>query len=86
MDLASEILIIVLAICLVGSTYRLLKGPSLGDRLLALDLMIIIVISIFCVIFISSNFDFLIELAMIVGLAGFVSTIAFCRAMMGKIR
>lgn len=79
-----EALIIVLALCLLGCSFRLFVGPSLADRLLALDLMVIIAIGIFCLLFLRNNEAFFMELAMVTALAGFVSTLAFCRAIVGK--
>lgn len=81
-----DILLIVLALSLAGVSYRLFRGPSLGDRLLALDLIVIIAIAAFCIFYINSGCGFYIELAMLVALAGFVSTLAFCRAIMGGLK
>lgn len=79
-----EILIGFLGLCFLPCTYRLIRGPSLGDRLLATDLMLILVMALFCVQFVREGQSFYLELIMIVALAAFVATLAFCRAMLRR--
>lgn len=79
-----QISIYLLMIGFFPCAYRLIRGPSIGDRLLALDLMLILVMGIFTLLFIKEGHIFFLELGMIVSLAAFVSTIAFCRAVLRR--
>ncbi len=56
---------------------RFLKGPNVVDRVVALDLVItsgVALIGIFCILYNNENF---LDVAMILALIAFLSTIAF---------
>jgi multicomponent Na+:H+ antiporter subunit F len=67
----------ILALAVILVFVRLLKGPSIVDRVIALDLLITIGISIITVYSIVSNQSTFLDIAMILALIAFLSTIAF---------
>jgi multisubunit Na+/H+ antiporter MnhF subunit len=79
-----EVSIYLLGVGFFPCAYRLIRGPSIGDRLLALDLMLILVMGVFTLLFIQEGHLFFLELGMIVALTAFVSTLAFCRAVLRR--
>lgn len=83
-ELILQILLYILALGFFPCAYRLIRGPSIGDRLLALDLMLLLTMAIFTLLFFQVGFLFFLELAMIVALTAFVSTLAFCRALLRR--
>jgi multicomponent Na+:H+ antiporter subunit F len=56
---------------------RFLKGPSIADRVIALDLLITIGIGIIAVYSIISNQPTFLDIAMILALIAFLGTVAF---------
>lgn len=70
-------LLIVLA--LLAATWRLLTGPSLADRVVALD-MIAMLLVVFLVVFaIASGVRAYVYAAIALALIGFLATVAFAR-------
>jgi multicomponent Na+:H+ antiporter subunit F len=67
----------VLALAVILVFIRFLKGPSIVDKVIALDLLITIGISIITVYSIVSNQSTFLDIAMILALIAFLSTIAF---------
>ncbi|MDP2188048.1 MAG: cation:proton antiporter [Sphingobacteriaceae bacterium] len=57
--------------------YRFLRGPSLSDRVVALDLLITIGIGIIAVYAILTNQSSFLDIAMILALIAFLGTVAF---------
>ncbi|UZK70812.1 K+/H+ antiporter subunit F [Sphingomonas sp. S1-29] len=70
------------ALSLLFNGYRLLKGPALGDRIVALDTMVINVIAVIVLIgmmgMMGSTATYF-EAALLLAMVGFVSTIAYCK-------
>ncbi|WP_033923271.1 K+/H+ antiporter subunit F [Sphingomonas sp. 37zxx] len=64
---------------LLFNGYRLLKGPALGDRIVALDTMVINVIAVIVLIGMMTGADTYFEAALLLAMVGFVSTIAYCK-------
>lgn len=56
---------------------RFLMGPTIADRVIALDLLITIGIAIIAVYSIISNQPTFLDMAMILALIAFLSTVAF---------
>ncbi len=68
-----------LSISLVGGVIRLLKGPSLPDRVVALDLIAYIVIAFIAAYSIATGTADFIDAAIVVALIAFLGTTAFAR-------
>lgn len=68
-----------LSISLVGGMIRLLKGPSLPDRVVALDLIAYIVIAFIATYSIFTGTSDFIDAAIVVALIAFLGTTAFAR-------
>ncbi|SFS50245.1 multisubunit potassium/proton antiporter, PhaF subunit [Sulfitobacter marinus] len=58
---------------------RLVKGPSTGDRILALDTMVINAIALIILLGMRLGTQVYFESAMIIAMLGFVSTVAIAR-------
>jgi multicomponent Na+:H+ antiporter subunit F len=67
----------VLMISVLLVFVRFLKGPSIADRVIALDLLITIGIGIIAVYSIISNQPTFLDIAMILALIAFLGTVAF---------
>lgn len=79
MNIALMIAFVALAVGQVLAMVRLVKGPSTGDRILALDTMVINAIGLIVLVGISQGSDIFFEVSMIIAMLGFVSTVAIAR-------
>ena len=59
--------------------WRIIKGPEVSDRILALDTMVINVIALLILLGMALGIEIFFEVAMLFALVGFVSTVAYCR-------
>ena len=69
-------------LALLLNLYRLLRGPTLPDRALALDTMHINTIGLIVLYGIASDSKLYFEAAMLIALIGFVSTVAVAKYML----
>ncbi|WP_088102560.1 Na(+)/H(+) antiporter subunit F1 [Halalkalibacter urbisdiaboli] len=69
----------ILAISLLGSIYRIIKGPSPSDRIVALDTVGINMIAIVAVSSILLRTSAFLEVILLVGVLAFIGTVAFAK-------
>lgn len=70
---------IMLGVALVLCVWRLWRGPSLPDRILALDTLYINAVALIVIYGIYADTTLYFEAALVIALLGFVSTAAFCK-------
>lgn len=78
-SLAVVIVYVLLSISLLVSLVRVIIGPSLPDRVVALDLISFVVISLIATYTISSGHPVYLDVAIVLALVAFLGTIAFAR-------
>ncbi|UCZ57860.1 K+/H+ antiporter subunit F [Desulfurispirillum indicum] len=76
LSIAIPIAFVMMCIAQLLNLYRLLKGPSLPDRILALDTMYINAIALFILLGIFFDTTTYFEAALIIAVMGFISTVA----------
>lgn len=69
----------VLAMSVIIALYRLIKGPSLHDRILALDSISYTIVGMVGVFSILMDTEVYLDIILLIGILAFLSTIAFCR-------
>ncbi len=79
LDIALIIALISLAIGQILSMVRLVLGPTSGDRILALDTMVINSLGLVVVIGIQQGVQIYFEVSLLIAMLGFVSTVALAR-------
>ena len=82
LDLMNVILtlgFVVLSVSQVMAMIRLVIGPHAGDRILALDTMVLNAIGLIVLLGISQGTRVYFEVTLIVAMLGFVSTVALTR-------
>lgn len=79
MDIALTIAFVVVAVAQVLSMVRLVIGPSTGDRILALDTMVVNAIGLIVLLGIIQGSRIYFEVTLIIAMLGFVSTVAYAR-------
>ena len=79
MEIALAITFLTLALAQVFSMVRLVLGPTSGDRILALDTMVINSLGLVIVLGIQQGAQIYFEVALLIAMLGFVSTVALAR-------
>lgn len=69
----------ILCLSFLVTVYRIIKGPTLPDRILGLDMLVIIAIGFIAVIGIKTGYVLYVDVAIALGLVGFLATVAFAR-------
>jgi multicomponent Na+:H+ antiporter subunit F len=76
--------LIVLALAMVGFGYRLLVGPSLSDRVLAIEGLLVVGASAICVNAMRTGSGVYLVVVVVLTLVGFVSTAVVARFIEGR--
>ena len=79
MELAIVISFVVLAVGQILSMVRLVMGPTPGDRILALDTMVINALGLVVMVGIYQGVQVYFEVTLLIAMLGFVSTVALAR-------
>lgn len=69
----------VLSISFLLVVWRVVKGPTLPDRILGLDMLVAVAIGFIAVLGVRSGFTLYVDVAIALGLVGFLATVAFAR-------
>lgn len=83
-EIATDVAFAVLALGMALSIVRLVRGPSLADRILALDVLTTLAIGVIGAFAMRSGQSLYIDLAVVLALVGFVATVAFARYLMSR--
>lgn len=78
-EISARIALVILTAALLLTIVRIVIGPTLPDRILALDTLTATAIGFIAVIGIRSGFPLYVDIALALGLVGFLSTVAFAR-------
>ncbi len=74
-----NILLGIAALALVPAVARLAKGPTLADRVVALDVIAAAAVSMLSLLAVVHHLPVFIDLAVVLALVSFVGTVAFAR-------
>ena len=69
----------ILSLAVLGCLYRLLQGPSVSDRIAALDTIGILLLSMIAVISMLLKSLAYIDIILVIGILTFIGTTAFAR-------
>lgn len=84
LDLAVTIALFILSLSFLLTIIRILKGPTLPDRILGLDMLVAIAIGFIAVIGIKTGYALYVDIAIALGLVGFLATVAFARFVLSR--
>ncbi|MFD2670430.1 Na(+)/H(+) antiporter subunit F1 [Marinicrinis sediminis] len=71
--------LVIIALAILGCLYRVLKGPSMSDRIIALDMIGVNLIAMVAIISIMLNTQAFLEIILLIGILAFLGTIAFSK-------
>jgi multisubunit Na+/H+ antiporter MnhF subunit len=78
--------LLVLSLSFLLAVWRVIRGPTLPDRVIALDMLVGIVMGFIALIAIRTGFTLYIDIAISLGLVGFLATVAFARFILSRKR
>ncbi len=78
-DICSNISISLLTVGIALAAFRLIRGPSMPDRAVALDLLAILCVGIMAVYTVANNDAAYLPAGMAVALMAFLGTVAFAQ-------
>lgn len=76
---AATIALFLMGVAFFLTAFRIVRGPTLPDRIVALDMLVAIAIGFIAVIALKTGFSLYIDIAIALGLVGFLATVAFAR-------
>lgn len=79
LETAIHISLLCMAIAMVGLVYRVIKGPSIPDRVIALDAIGINLAAITALTSILLKTHAFLEVILLIGILAFIGTIAFSK-------
>lgn len=79
LDISIKIAFVAIALSMVLTLYRLIKGPSAPDRILALDTLYVNAVALLVLLGIQDRTSIYFEAALLIALMGFVGTVALSR-------
>lgn len=84
-DLSTMIALVMLVLALLIAVVRVVVGPTLADRVLALDLITVLAMGFVGAIAIRTGLTLYLDIALSLALLGFLATVAFARYMLSRL-
>jgi len=84
LQLASQIALGLLLIGMLLALIRLIRGPNLGDRILALDMITVLATGFVAGVAVLTGFSLYVDIAIALALVGFLATVALARYLMSR--
>ncbi|MDZ4348935.1 MAG: K+/H+ antiporter subunit F [Xanthomonadaceae bacterium] len=75
---------VMLGVALVLNVFRLLRGPTVADRILSLDTLYINTVAMLILFGMRLNTAIYFEAALVIAMLGFVGTVALCKYVMRR--
>ncbi|MCA9284074.1 MAG: hypothetical protein KDA22_02575 [Phycisphaerales bacterium] len=72
----ANVCLVLMAVALCIGLLRLLRGPTLADRVVALDAMVVVAAAMIALFAIVTDDPMLIRVTLVIALVGFMSTVA----------
>jgi multicomponent Na+:H+ antiporter subunit F len=77
LDAISQLALTTLGLALLVAVVRLVKGPTLPDRIVAMDLLGVLVVGLIVVLAAWTGVPATLDAAVVIALIGFVGTVAY---------
>ncbi|WP_050182986.1 Na(+)/H(+) antiporter subunit F1 [Domibacillus robiginosus] len=78
-EIVLQISLLLLAASMLGLVYRLVKGPTVPDRVVALDAMGVNLVSITAVLSMLLHTSNYLDVILLIGILAFIGTVAFAK-------
>lgn len=80
----AEVAIALLLVAMLLVLFRLLRGPNLGDRIMALDTLTTLTVGLIGALTVRTGFALYLDIAIAIALVGFLSTVALARYLLTR--
>lgn len=84
LDLCIAVTLVLLSAAFALSLWRIVRGPTLPDRILALDMLVILGIGFIATVGVMTRYYLYVDIAIALGLVGFLATVAFARFLLHR--
>lgn len=84
LSMAVTFSLFILSVSLLLTVIRIIRGPTLPDRIVGLDMLVAVAIGFIAVIGIKTGYYLYIDIAIALGLVGFLATVAFARFVLSR--
>ncbi|WAP70439.1 cation:proton antiporter [Jiella pelagia] len=84
LDVCLDVALTLLGVAFLLTVIRIIKGPTLPDRVLGLDMLTSVAIGFIAVIAIDTGYTLYVDLGIALGLVGFLATVAFARFILAR--
>lgn len=84
LDWAVQIALVLLSLAFLVTVFKVIQGPTLPDRILALDMLVATAVGFIAAIGIKTGFTLYLDIAITLGLVGFLATVAFARFVLAR--
>ncbi len=74
----------LLSLSFLVTVCRVVIGPTLPDRILALDMLVVVALGFIAAIGIKTGYALYLDIAIALGLVGFLATVAFARFVISR--
>ena len=81
---ATSISLVLLGFAMALAIFRVIRGPSLADRILGLDTITTLGIGVIAVFAVRTGLYLYVDIALTLALLGFLSTVAFARYLLSR--
>ena len=84
LDICIQVSLAILAVSFFVIVVRIVRGPTLPDRIVGLDMLVAVGIGFIAVIGVKTQFYLYVDIAIALGLVGFLATVAFARFVLNR--
>ena len=85
-ETVTTICFVLLGLAMLATIVRIIRGPTLADRILALDTITILAVGVIGLFAATTGLTLYADIAIAVALVGFLSTAAFARYLLSRAR
>ena len=75
--------LVILAVLSLLCLVRAIRGPRIADRIVSINMISTLTIAMICILAIRQNQGYLVDVALIYALIGFLAVVVLCKVYMG---
>lgn len=79
LEVIVQVSLLCISVSMVGLIYRVIKGPTIPDRIVALDAIGINLVAVIALISILLETNAFLEIILLIGILAFIGTVAFSK-------
>ncbi|HZG75660.1 MAG TPA: Na(+)/H(+) antiporter subunit F1 [Paenibacillus sp.] len=79
LDISLAVALAILSLSVLGALYRVLRGPSMPDRVIALDMIGVQLLCIVAIVSVMLRSESYSDIILLIGIVAFLGTVAFSK-------